>query len=122
MCEMFKKKNENLKGSDIEFDKERVNIDSKRIRSFSFRNYEDFQPKTREELLALDLALALNDLRGLAFYLDCAYKYPDPVLREIAGHVKQIPMEKIKKSRGALFNYLVTRSNGKDFGIQDQKS
>jgi len=68
-----------------------------------------FRPRTREELLALDLAEALNDRRGLALYLSYANKYPESLLRRVLGEVKETPEERIKKSRGALFNHLVQK-------------
>ena len=68
-----------------------------------------FIPETREEALALDLARALNDEKGLPFYLSFSKKYPESFLRGILSQVKEIPESKIKKSRAALFNYLVQK-------------
>ena len=65
---------------------------------------EGFRPKTRQELLALDLASALNDTRSLRLYLSYARRYPESILRRVLG-----PNEKIKKSRVALFSYLVKK-------------
>jgi len=64
-------------------------------------------PSTREELLASDISQALNDSGNIALYLSYAHKYPEPFLRQILSEVKQTPAHKIKKSRGALFMYLV---------------
>lgn len=86
------------------------NIDIDNIKSlksdFAFKGGE---PQTREELLALDLAKALNDLKGLPLYLSYSKKYPETLLRKVLGEVKEIPTEKIKKSRGALFNHLIQK-------------
>jgi biotin operon repressor len=71
--------------------------------------YKDFKPETREELLALDLATALNDLKALPLYLSYSKKYPEHFLRRIASEVKDIPDNKIKKGRGALFNYIIQK-------------
>lgn len=71
--------------------------------------FKGFRPKTREELLALDLAEALKDYQALALYLSYVKKYPEWVLRKVLGEVKEIPIEKIKKSKGALFNYLIQK-------------
>ena len=71
-----------------------------------------FKPKTKEELLALDTASALFDLENLALYLSYAKKYPEMLMRKILGKVKEIPDGKIKKSRGALFNYLMQKHGG----------
>ena len=71
--------------------------------------FKDFIPRNREELLALDLAEALNDYEGIALYISYSKKYPESLLRRVLSEVKEIPDEKIKKSRGALFNHLVMR-------------
>ncbi|MBI5374190.1 MAG: helix-turn-helix domain-containing protein [Candidatus Schekmanbacteria bacterium] len=68
---------------------------------------DGFIPKTREELLALDLARGLHDHDSLFLYLSYAKKYPESVLRQLLSEVKAIPDNKIKKGRGALFNHLV---------------
>ena len=70
---------------------------------------DEFQPRTREELLALDLAEGLNDQKSLPLYLSYAKKYPEDLLRRILGTVKEIPDEKIRKSRGALFSFIVKK-------------
>ncbi len=70
-------------------------------------SFDDFSPKTKEELLALDLAQGLNDLKSLNFYLSVSKKYPEELLRRICNQVREIPTEKIKKSKGALFTYLL---------------
>lgn len=72
-------------------------------------NSKKFQPETREELLALDLAEALEDRKSLPLYLYYAKKYPENFLRRILGAVKEIPDDKIRKSRGAFFNYLIKK-------------
>jgi len=89
------------------------NIDKGKNGAPKIKTFEEFKPRTREELLAVDLAKALDDYKGLSLYISFAKKYPESLLRKILGQVKEIPQEKIKKSRGALFNYLVQRNNGK---------
>ncbi len=69
--------------------------------------FRGFRPKSREELLALDLAKALNDFKGLPLYISFAKKYPESFLRETLSGVLETPRNKIRKSRAALFNYLV---------------
>lgn len=68
---------------------------------------KEFRPQTRQEALALDLAVALDDLAGLPLYITFAKKYPESFLRQVLGEVREIPREKIRKSRGALFNHMV---------------
>jgi len=65
--------------------------------------------KNRNKLLAIDLATALDDRENLPLYHSYSRKYPESLLRKVLSEVKQVPTEKIKKSRGALFNYLVQR-------------
>ena len=88
------------------------NIDIKN----SNKSLREFKPKTREELLALDLADALNDHKALALYLSYARRFPESLLRRALGEAKEIPIEQIKKSRAALFNYLIQKyaQNHKD--------
>jgi biotin operon repressor len=85
------------------------NIDDKNFLNPDGNTCKGFKPRSREELLALDLAQALNDLRGLPLYLSYARKYPESLLRKVLGEVKEIPDEKIKRRRAALFNYLVQK-------------
>lgn len=84
------------------------NIDDNKSFKSNF-SFKGFIPKTKEELLAFDLAEALGDEKGIALYLSYAKRYPEALLRQVLGEVKEIPLNKIKKSRGALFNYLVQR-------------
>lgn len=64
---------------------------------------------TKQELLAMDLAAGLDDEANLRFYFSVCRKYPEEFLRETYGRVREIPLNKIKKSRGALFNYLIQK-------------
>lgn len=86
------------------------NIDKKGKWSSKIKNFKEFKPRTREELLAVDLAVALDDYHGLPLYISLAKKHPEAFLRNILGQVRGIPQEKIKKSRGALFNHLVQKN------------
>ncbi len=67
----------------------------------------EFELQTKEELLALDIAETVGDERNPAKYLHYAKRYTESLLREVLSQVKQTPEEKIKKSRTALFVYLV---------------
>ena len=69
---------------------------------------------TKEELLARDLAEGLDDKSNFGFYLSAARKYPEDFLRKIYSQVKEIPLNKIKKSKGALFNYLIQKYDKND--------
>lgn len=70
---------------------------------------EEFVPQSREELLALDVAKALNDHSSLTLYLSYAKRFPESMLRGVLGEVMEIPDEKIRKSRAALFNHIIHR-------------
>jgi hypothetical protein len=70
---------------------------------------KNFKPQSKQELLALDLARALGDLPNLACYILLARKYPEYLIRKTLAVVKAVPPQKIRKSRGALFNYLIKK-------------
>lgn len=60
--------------------------------------------------LAIYLADSLDDLQNLPLYIALSKRYPEQFLKEILDHVKAIPIDKIKKNRGALFNHLIKRN------------
>ena len=79
----------------------------------------EFIPSTREELLALDLADALNDHKGLSLYISYARRFPESLLRQTLGEVSEIPTEQIRKSRAALFNYLISKHDKTNKNYRD---
>ena len=87
-------------------------IDSKRFPD-SEKPFKGSDPEKRSIRLALELARALDDLKGIALYRSYAKKYPEPILRRVLEKVIEIPAEKIKKSRGAFFNYLIQKYGAK---------
>ena len=68
-----------------------------------------FKPRSKKDLLALDVARALDDTKNLGLYVSYCRKYPEDLIRKILGIVKEFPPERIRKSKGALFNYLVKK-------------
>ena len=68
-----------------------------------------FHPQKREEYLAQELAERLDDPQGLALYLKVARRYTESSIRQILGRVMEVPDERIRTSRGALFNWLIHR-------------
>lgn len=86
-----------------------IDIGKKNFLDMKCNAFKGFKPKNREELLALDLAEALNECQNLPSYLSYSKKYSESFLRKVLGEVKEIPGEKVKKSRGALFNHLIKR-------------
>jgi DNA-binding Lrp family transcriptional regulator len=94
---------------------QRSNINNNNERSDKLKG---FTPHSRTELLACDLSEALSDRQTLSIYLLYAKRYPENLLRKILGQVMEIPDEQIKKSRAALFHYLVQKyapKSSKDF-------
>lgn len=63
--------------------------------------------ESRHELLARDLAEGLNDRTHLTIYLSYAKQYSESFLRRVLAETKMTPDKKIRKSRAALFNYLM---------------
>ena len=71
----------------------------------------------KEEKLAREIADALDDNDSLTVHIAFAEKYSETFLRKTLQRVLSLPSEKIRKTRGALFTYLVTqngRSNSRD--------
>ena len=64
---------------------------------------------TDQQKFALELAEALNDHNSLTLYQQLTEKYDEEFLRRILEKVLSIPKEKIRKSRGALFTFLVNQ-------------
>jgi hypothetical protein len=67
--------------------------------------------KNQQYKLALELADALNDMEALTVYQGFAERYSEEFLRKILQKVLSIPEDKIRKTRGALFTYLVKQSH-----------
>jgi hypothetical protein len=68
---------------------------------------------TKEEKLAREIADVLNDPEALPLYTGFAEKYTEAFLRKILQRVLSVPQEQIRKTRGALFTYLVGQGYGK---------
>jgi len=64
---------------------------------------------TREGALARDLAEGLGDMKNIRYYFSVTLTYSERYLREVYRKVKETPEHRIKKSRGALFTYLVKK-------------
>lgn len=73
---------------------------------------------TKEEKLARELADALDDHEAITVYLDFAHTYQEAFLRKILQRVLSVPEAQIRKTRGALFTYLVKR-HGSQSGTWD---
>ncbi|MCW3120977.1 MAG: hypothetical protein JWQ38_469 [Flavipsychrobacter sp.] len=68
---------------------------------------------SKEERLAREIADALNDPDALPLYISFAEKYTEAHLRRLLQRVLSIPQDQIRKTRGALFTYLINQNYGK---------
>ena len=69
-----------------------------------------YEPKVIK--LANELAETLRDRDSLALYLKFADTYQEDHLRKILAKVMSIPESQIRKTRGALFTYLISNQHG----------
>jgi hypothetical protein len=71
---------------------------------------------SKEKTLAYELASTLNDLDALTVYIGFAEKYQEAFLRKTLNRVMSLPDEKIRRTRGALFTYLVKQNGSGNAG------
>ena len=69
--------------------------------------------------LALELADALNDMDSLNAYVGFTQKYSESYLRQVLAKVLSIPENKIRKTRGALFTFLVKQHAQNSYSARD---
>ena len=69
---------------------------------------------TKEQKLAREIADALNDMEAISIYEGFALKYKEEFLRRILQRVLSIPQDQIRKTRGALFTYLIKQNGGQN--------
>lgn len=69
-------------------------------------NYEPHEMR-----LANEIAETLQDREALPLFLGYTRKYKEEHLRKILAKVMSIPDTQIRKSRGALFTYLMSNSH-----------
>ena len=65
---------------------------------------------------ANEIADTLNDRGSLQLFLHFVVKYKEEHLRAVLEKVMSIPERKIKKTRGALFTYLVSQYENDSVG------
>lgn len=63
----------------------------------------------QEIRLADEIAEALDDHHSHALFLQFAHRYKEEHLRDVLEKVLSVPDRKIKKTRGALYTFLVTK-------------
>lgn len=66
-----------------------------------------FSPKSPCDMLALEVASALKDESRLLLYRTYCQQFNEQLIRRALAAVKQVPDDKIKKSRPALFIFLL---------------
>lgn len=72
-------------------------------------NYQSY-----EITLANEIAKTLNDWEALPLYLEYTRQFQEPFLRKILNRVMSVEQTKIRKSRGALFTFLVNQHAAHD--------
>lgn len=68
-----------------------------------------FSPRSRVDSLALEIAVALKDEARLPLYRMYCQRYEETIIRRALATAQEVPDDKIKKSRPALFIFLMKR-------------
>jgi len=68
-----------------------------------------FQPTNKREWLAYTVAETFNDTDHLKLYLTYCQKYASHIIQRAFAEARSVPDEQIKKSRTALFFYLIKK-------------
>jgi hypothetical protein len=85
------------------------NVENEKKSAFEYEYDFGYMFSTREGLLAKDIAEGLNDTKNIRYYFSVALDHSERYLCDIYRKVRETPEHKIKKSRGALFTYLVRK-------------
>ena len=72
----------------------------------------EYTPEERR--LANEIADTLNDKNSIVLHLQYARKYKETFLRRILNQVMSVAEDKIKKSRAALYTFLIIRGSDYD--------
>lgn len=72
------------------------------------------QPKARGGMTPELLARRLGEEPGDPFWEHAVSTWDDPTIRRVLEEVEKVPTERIRKSRAALFRYLITRIEHSD--------
>jgi hypothetical protein len=68
-----------------------------------------FVPRNEREELALEVARALHEEHRLPIYLELCKTHSIEAIRRSLEEVKRVPESKIRKSKAALFTYLLKK-------------
>lgn len=74
--------------------------------------YHHYEP--HEIKLANEIAEALGDRDSLPAHLQYVRKYKEAFLRRILEKVLSLPKEKIRKTRAALYTFLINHNSSRD--------
>jgi hypothetical protein len=69
----------------------------------------NFQPKTKSDHMALKIARAFKEENRLPLYRACCENFEEEGIRKAFSEAMAVPDDKIKKSRSALFVYLMKK-------------
>ena len=72
-------------------------------------NYQKQHPTTNKHPLAVEISQDFKDDENFEYYQSVCQKYPLELINKAFNKVKSIPDAKIRKSRGALFTYLIKK-------------
>lgn len=93
-----------------------VSPQKEKLKRNTGRRIEPIQTDSGEERkvhdvsgLAHEIALALEEPDSQTYFEEMCRRYPDRIIQKSLEKARAVPMEKIKKSRGALFAYLVKK-------------
>jgi hypothetical protein len=70
---------------------------------------KDFTPKTKQDRLAWTIAQGLGEQEFVAIFRSLVLHYPEKVIQRAYEEALAFPAAKVRKSRGAIFNYLVKK-------------
>jgi hypothetical protein len=71
--------------------------------------YQDYHPS--EIKLANEIAEVLKDRDSLALHLQYARRYKEEFLRKVLNKVMSLPENKIRRSRAALYTFLINQNS-----------
>ena len=72
-------------------------------------NYQNQYPSPSKHPLAIEISQDFKDEENFEYYQSVSQKYPPELINKAFNKVKSIPDSKIRKSRGALFTYLIKK-------------
>lgn len=87
----------------------KINVNDNGENDLKYEYDLQYMRSTREGMLANEFAEGLNDKKSLRFYFSMALEHSERYLRDIYRKTMDTPEHRIKKSRGALFAYLVKK-------------